>query len=131
MDQPPPLPDDRYDEDEPRDAYDVGAGRKTLRVIAAVAIPPVISAVVGIGGALMLAFASDSKHGDMTFAGQMFTGFLISVGAFALCGIPAAFAVVAPKSRRGMWWKTCFAIAGLSILGAIACFVLYMREMMT
>ena len=43
---------------------------------------------------------------------------LISVGAFALCGIPAAFAVVAPPSRRGLWLKTCFAIAGLSILGA-------------
>ncbi len=127
MDQPPPLPDD----EPPRDAYDVGAGRKTLRVILAVAVPPVISAVVGIGGVLMLAFASDSKHGDMEFAGHMLTGFMIAVGAFALCGIPAAFAVVAPKSRRGMWWKTAAAIAGISILAAVTCFVLYMREMMT
>lgn len=123
---PPDLPPAEDD----RDPYDVGAGRKTLRVLLAVFIPPALAAGGGIFAALMLAFASDAGARDQELAGRMFVGTMISIGAFGLCGIPAAFAIVAPPQRRKLWWRTCFAIAGLSILGTLVCMGFYFSAMM-
>ncbi len=123
---PPDLPPAEAD----RDPYDVGAGRKTLRVLLAVFLPPAIAAGAGMFAALMMAFATDGGVGDEEFAGRMFFGTLLSIGAFGLCGIPAAFAVVAPPQRRRLWWRTCFAIAGLSILGALVCMGFYVSAVM-
>ena len=123
---PPDLPPR---EPEP-DPNDVGPARKTLRVLAALAIPPVLAGGAGMMAMLMMAFAADAGKGDHDLRDRMFVGVLIAIGSFALCAIPATFAVVAPPSRRTLWWRVCWTIAILSVLGTIACLAVYFSAVM-
>ena len=119
--RPPDLPP----AEEPRDAYDVGAGRKALRVLLALVIPAVVAGGGIMMALLMMAFGAASGQGDHDLRDRMVVGVVLSIGAFALCGIPATFAVLAPPSRGKLWWRACWAIAALSVLGALVCFGFY------
>lgn len=116
--RPPDLP--------PEPALEIGLARRTLRVLIALLVPVGVAGAAGVFALLMLAFGADAGQRDPERAGRMATGVMVSIGLFAVCGIPAAFAVVAPPHGRKRWWWTCGAIAALSIVGAVTCFALYL-----
>ncbi len=102
-------------------------GRSIWKALGSLFWPAIVAGVFGVGGSIILIMGSDAGAADEQAAGNWFWGYVISIGVFAISGIPLMLAWLAPRRRRPKWQAVGKGILLVSAAAAVVCVVLYMR----